>query len=861
MLFSEILGKQDVASSATECAYLWGAMIKRISFCLAFVFFLGFFSSAWGNPLCLPNIDDSSVLDDGIAPDIDVIPSMANLDDLMERKVPPGTALPLDVKHPVLPVYAYSEAFIDSTGELTIEDVSSPEFSDRFKKLEPPSYPRLGEIEVWWLRMNIVAVSADAMETGWNVLVLDNMPESIELYLPTGNGGFSMQKTGRHDDHPMGHMFLNMDLPYAKTYPQVYTVFIRFTGEKHRMQRMVVVARDIYVAEYAHGLLFIGSFFGIFGTVILLNLFLYVIAPHRTQLWYLLLLVTLTVMYALRNNILEVHLDYWSTEFIFSMVIASVLMSSVMFTRSFLHTRKYAPWIDFALVAYMVCSFLFAFIPLMRQHFIYENSIHLLGLAAPVVFIGAALVCWLKGAKSARLYLLGVAVFPLGAMFEILADIGLVRDTFFTNNGTQIGAELMALLLSLAIVLRIRNLQREKREAEEARQETAFRFEAVFNDAFQYMSLLTPDGTVVEANKAVLDALDLPKEAVLGTKIWDSPMRRMDQEKGACRHIQGVERAAKGETLRYEMSEPSPQTGEPRHLDLSMKPVLNDDGEVALILAEARDITELREAQKQAFRADKFSALGRLVAGVAHEINNPNNFIYFNLPVLREYLSEIRAVVEHEVPDVENKELMGQPAQEFFDDVFQLLADMEHGSERITGIVGQLKHYVKNGDEQERKPQQTAEVIDRVMTLAGKQVRKMVKTLDVQVQEGLPAVNINAGRIEQVLINLLINAGQAADKEDSYIRLNVAAKNDGVRITVADNGAGVPDELQERVFEPFFTTKSSGTGQGLAISKQIIEDHQGTISLESTPGEGATIMITLPGVAAEDGKEEEHGKG
>ncbi len=267
------------------------------------------------------------------------------------------------------------------------------------------------------------------------------------------------------------------------------------------------------------------------------------------------------------------------------------------------------------------------------------------------------------------------------------------------------------------------------------------------------------------------------------------------------------------------------------------------------------DITELKRAQREMYHADKMAALGQVIAGVAHEINNPNNFIYFNLPILRRYIEAITPLLEQRLVDEPDLKILKMPCQIFIEDVFKLLENMEHGSARITSIVSDLKHYVRSDEDHERKAEQVAQAVERVMTLVGKQVRKMVKRLDVEIADGLGLVEMNAGKIEQVLINLLINAGQAADKDDSWVKVSArpAASVAGwVELLVEDNGAGVPASDLEQVFAPFFSSKGrdQGTGLGLSISHRIIEEHGGSISVESKVGEGTRFTVLLPAVAA-----------
>jgi signal transduction histidine kinase len=140
------------------------------------------------------------------------------------------------------------------------------------------------------------------------------------------------------------------------------------------------------------------------------------------------------------------------------------------------------------------------------------------------------------------------------------------------------------------------------------------------------------------------------------------------------------------------------------------------------------------------------------------------------------------------------------------------------------------------------------------MMLVGKQVEKMVKRFEVDVEADLPPVVANEGKIEQVLINLIINAGQAADKLDSWVKVAGRRVENArqVELVVEDNGCGIPEEIIDRIFDPFFTTKGrdAGTGLGLSISQRIVEEHGGKLSVSSRAGEGSRFVILLP--AGED---------
>ncbi len=269
-------------------------------------------------------------------------------------------------------------------------------------------------------------------------------------------------------------------------------------------------------------------------------------------------------------------------------------------------------------------------------------------------------------------------------------------------------------------------------------------------------------------------------------------------------------------------------------------------------VASFLDLTELKQAEQQMYRSDKMAALGQIIAGIAHEINNPNNFITFNVPIMKRYVEMMQPMIESHLKKNPDLEILNMPYRVFIDDVYKLLENMQHGSRRITKSVSELKDYVHDGAAEETKtPESLQDVADQVMVLVGKQVSKTVKKIEVKIEDNLPKVRMNAGKIEQVLINLIINAGHAADKEDSKIVLSMNTKSNDkskIQIEVKDNGSGIPGDIMDKIFDPFFTTKGreAGTGLGLAISQRIIHDHGGSILVESVEGEGTKFLIELP---------------
>jgi len=252
-------------------------------------------------------------------------------------------------------------------------------------------------------------------------------------------------------------------------------------------------------------------------------------------------------------------------------------------------------------------------------------------------------------------------------------------------------------------------------------------------------------------------------------------------------------------------------------------------------------LSELQESHMQLAQSEKMVAIGRLVAGVAHEINNTTNFISGALPPLRKRLSEMEGLLHgpaEERPDVER-------CGAIFKNLSMLLDNVSEGARRTNKIVGDLKNFSRPVDE----PPGPVDINDCLRTTCSLAYPEYKHRLELKMDlaEGLPLVEGVQGQLNQVFMNLLLNAVQAQTGQGAIL-IRTWQEAEQVHILFHDNGPGIPAGVIDRIFEPFFTTKEmgKGTGLGLSISYGIIRKHQGTILVRSKPGEGAEFEITLP---------------
>jgi polar amino acid transport system substrate-binding protein len=264
-------------------------------------------------------------------------------------------------------------------------------------------------------------------------------------------------------------------------------------------------------------------------------------------------------------------------------------------------------------------------------------------------------------------------------------------------------------------------------------------------------------------------------------------------------------------------------------------------------LAEAN--AKLVERQKQLVQAEKLASMGQLVSGIAHEINNPVQFIQGNMQILREAIRDILPVLDEKEEKDRGLKIARLPYPYFREHVPVLLKDMADGAGRIGNIVRDLKTFARRD---EGRLDEKVDV-NRVVEAATRLVHNKIKRYRVEqsLEEGLPALKGSLIQLEQVVVNTLINAAEAVeDRPEACIRIATRLENGGrqVCLSISDNGPGMTDEVKDRLFDPFFTTKQriGGTGLGMSITYGIIKEHGGSIEVDTLPGQGTTFQYVLP---------------
>ena len=274
----------------------------------------------------------------------------------------------------------------------------------------------------------------------------------------------------------------------------------------------------------------------------------------------------------------------------------------------------------------------------------------------------------------------------------------------------------------------------------------------------------------------------------------------------------------------------------------------------------AKQKATLERLQAQMVHNEKMASLGQLAAGVAHELNNPAGFVFGNMELLQDYLAQLNKLLSVydriALPEDSSISVAEMKTEIRYDrlmtDLSSIASDCREGAQRICDVVKNLRLFSRL-DEAELKHVDIHEGIDSTLRLLSRYYTAGGVQLLKDYGE-LPRVTCYAGQLNQVWMNLLINAAQSVT-ENGEVKITTEVDGDSVVVTISDTGKGIPEEELTRIFDPFFTTKpvGEGTGLGLSISYGIIERHEGTITVKSTLGVGTDFRVRIPVRKLKDG--------
>ncbi|NOR10874.1 MAG: response regulator [Desulfovibrionaceae bacterium] len=262
------------------------------------------------------------------------------------------------------------------------------------------------------------------------------------------------------------------------------------------------------------------------------------------------------------------------------------------------------------------------------------------------------------------------------------------------------------------------------------------------------------------------------------------------------------------------------------------------------------EIDQRKKEHEQLIQADKMITLGTLVSGVAHEINNPNNFIMLNMPVLEQVFKEALPLFEKRFSK-EGDFLIGKMRYSILrEKIPNLLSGVLDGSRRIKRIVDDLKNFARQDNSDFSSDIDMGKVVESSVLLINKFIKKSTSHFHVFAESSLPCIKGNAQRLEQVVINLLQNSCNALTDIENKLEvfINYDPERKEVVVEVRDEGIGMDEHTIKHIIDPFFTTRrtTGGTGLGLSVSARIVQEHGGSLNFESVQGKGTSAFLKLP---------------
>jgi PAS domain S-box-containing protein len=413
---------------------------------------------------------------------------------------------------------------------------------------------------------------------------------------------------------------------------------------------------------------------------------------------------------------------------------------------------------------------------------------------------------------------------------------------------------ILVLIMALSAYIVAQSARSEKRRlsAGEALLASEAKYRLLAETAQEFIIALDENGAIYYVNRAWIEAGGYTQDELLGSR-FASLLPSEQRPAFAARVSQHL-----ADDRAYFLYETGLLTKSGQAIPVEMTAAhLTDPSETGKVLVTARDITEKKRAEEQErihreqlFQADKMATLGTLVSGVAHEINNPIMFVMLNAPILKTLWSAVVPSLDAHQASTGPFKLGNMPYAQMRERMPRLLDDLVDGAKRVKAIVSDLKDFARQESSAMTEDIDINEVVRKATGLVANLVKKSTNRFEVDLATDLPLLRGNAQRIEQVVINLLVNSCQALPDKERLIalRTRLDRPSGGLTIAVADEGTGMSSEVLQRIKDPFYTTKreSGGTGLGLAIAERIVEDHGGRIQFVSQPGRGTTAEVWIP---------------
>lgn len=401
-------------------------------------------------------------------------------------------------------------------------------------------------------------------------------------------------------------------------------------------------------------------------------------------------------------------------------------------------------------------------------------------------------------------------------------------------------------LLGITLVLTTNILRRRRAEAELRRSEQSYKqlsqqFQIILDGIPDGLTLISPEMQVIWSNREAGNYFNQR----LGSIPGEYCCKLLYNRASICDNCPAVTAFQSGVDEEAIITTP-----DGRVLEVKAFPVKTAAGEISHVIMLASDVTDKKRLLEETIRASRLASLGELAAGVAHEINNPNALILLNTELVKKACADAGPILKKHYEQHGDFLLGGLPYAEMREEMPHLFSEMFDGAGRIKRIVEDLKDFARADGPELREAIDLNEAVRAALRLAGNTIKNATNRLTTELAPGLPLFIGNLQRIEQVVVNLVMNACQALPDKEKGVAIDTYydAGRRACVIRVSDEGVGIPRENLPHITDPFFTTKreSGGTGLGLSVSMRIVKDYGGTLEFHSALNEGTTVHLYLP---------------
>jgi PAS domain S-box-containing protein len=362
----------------------------------------------------------------------------------------------------------------------------------------------------------------------------------------------------------------------------------------------------------------------------------------------------------------------------------------------------------------------------------------------------------------------------------------------------------------------------------------------------------TLDGVIVSWNQAAERMYGYSAEEAIG-----HPITLLTATDHADEVASILERIRQGESVNHYETARRRKDGTHIDVSLTISPLRDATGKITGASAISRDITEQKKAAEQTrwqelrlLQADKMASLGVLVSGMAHEINNPNNYILLNSRIISKVWNDTKPILEEYYQKAGDFPLAGMPYSQAHEKIGQLVSGIAEGTQRIQKIVQSLKDFARKDTGNLNQVVNVNAVIQAGLVIMNSLIKKSTDFFSAAYGQDLPPVQGNSQQLEQVIINLIANACQALPNKEMKVGVSTRFDKEAskIMIEIQDEGTGISPENLKFILDPFFTTKRDvgGTGLGLSASHTIVKNHGGELTFASQLGKGTTATIILP---------------